>query len=156
MVKVVLNLEKVKVVVDLPYYSDNESRVARIHEKMDAVTQSLLNEVEVKDDPNNIKTVVFGKEEQVISCLFYGKQEICLPSGEIRVGRDHERCALAVLNDLQVSRLHAVFTVKGSGAVKLRDVHSGNGTFVNGQRIEEVSLVPGDRIRLGETEFVAK
>ena len=36
---------------------------------------------------------------------------------------------------------------------KIRDADSRNGTFVNGQKIDDAALVPGTRIRLGSTEF---
>ncbi len=54
------------------------------------------------------------------------------------------------LFDLDVSRHHAVLTLGPTGST-LRDNGSTKGTFVNGERIEEVALVSGDRILVGAT-----
>jgi len=39
------------------------------------------------------------------------------------------------------------------GSLVVRDLESRNGTWVNGARIEQRSLVPGDRIKVGATTF---
>lgn len=56
-------------------------------------------------------------------------------------------------NDLQlvsrtVSNFHAE-VIHDEGRLVLRDLESTNGTFVNDQRVDEIELKPGDRIRLG-------
>lgn len=53
-----------------------------------------------------------------------------------------------------VSARHAEIRTAG-GAYRLRDLNSGNGTFVNGQRLgtEEVVLKDGDRVRFDTCEF---
>lgn len=48
-----------------------------------------------------------------------------------------------------VSRKHARVTVETSGAAKLIDLASRNGTFLNGRRIEESPLRDGDEVRVG-------
>ena len=49
----------------------------------------------------------------------------------------------------QVSRQHASLTLRVDGAT-LTDLHSANGTFVNGQRIQgETRIQPGDRVDIG-------
>ena len=57
-------------------------------------------------------------------------------------------------NDIQlpedsVSSRHAQLEKTG-GSWRLTDLHSTNGTFVNGRRIDSVELKPGDRIRFGD------
>jgi S-DNA-T family DNA segregation ATPase FtsK/SpoIIIE len=52
--------------------------------------------------------------------------------------------------DQSVSRLHAMLTVEG-GRFVLRDQKSTNGTFVDGERIEETTLTHGSKFRLGDT-----
>jgi hypothetical protein len=52
-----------------------------------------------------------------------------------------------------ISRRHAVVEIANAG-YRIRDLESQNGTFVNGERIREHTLVDGDHIRIGETEFV--
>src|SRR5688572_13790341 len=52
-----------------------------------------------------------------------------------------------------VSRLHAEL-VQADGVVRLRDCGSKFGTFVNGERIVDQVLRPGDAIRLGRADQV--
>lgn len=52
--------------------------------------------------------------------------------------------------DPSVSRLHATLTVEG-GRFVLRDRQSTNGTFVDGERVEEATLGHGVKFRLGDT-----
>ena len=67
------------------------------------------------------------------------------------VGRSTE--ALDV-TDHSISRRHAELT-PSSGSWVLRDLGSRHGSFVNGVRIEgPVTVVPGDRIRCGDSEFL--
>ncbi len=52
--------------------------------------------------------------------------------------------------DSEVSRLHAKVTVR-DGVATIDDLHSANGTYVNGERIlDRYTLAPGDRIQIGE------
>jgi pSer/pThr/pTyr-binding forkhead associated (FHA) protein len=58
-----------------------------------------------------------------------------------------------VLNDDEyISRAHASIRYDVSNLF-LQDLHSGNGTFLNDERLVEsaMPLAPGDRIRLGRT-----
>lgn len=69
---------------------------------------------------------------------------------QVRIGRlDH--CDL-VLPDPQVSREHAILKATVEGLV-LEDLHSVNGTYVNGEKIQRVRLKTGDVIRMGKTEM---
>ncbi len=54
-----------------------------------------------------------------------------------------------------VSRRHAQITESASGWL-LRDLSSENGTYVNGQRINERLLVDGDRVQFGTSRFVVR
>src|SRR3970040_2103444 len=60
------------------------------------------------------------------------------------------RDAHILLNDPEVSSLHAAIAVEGN-RYSLRDLRSTNGTFLNGKRIEEAELSHLDEIRLGRT-----
>lgn len=53
------------------------------------------------------------------------------------------------LDDTDVSRRHAQLTVTGD-RVRLADLGSVNGTYVNGARCEQAMLEPGDVIRIGK------
>ncbi len=54
------------------------------------------------------------------------------------------------LADPDVSRQHAVLEER-DGAWRVRDLDSGNGTFVNGRRVQDRALKPGDEIRFGRS-----
>jgi pSer/pThr/pTyr-binding forkhead associated (FHA) protein len=62
-----------------------------------------------------------------------------------------------VLDDVTVSRHHALFTTTASGRVTVRDLNSLNGTYVNGSRVEEVTLRTHDEVQIGKFKltFVA-
>jgi pSer/pThr/pTyr-binding forkhead associated (FHA) protein len=68
------------------------------------------------------------------------------------VGRDEENDI--ILDDVSVSRHHAVFTRTASGRITLRDLNSLNGTYVNSKRVEEVTLRSGDDVQIGKFKLV--
>jgi pSer/pThr/pTyr-binding forkhead associated (FHA) protein len=51
-----------------------------------------------------------------------------------------------------ISRRHTQIILKAD-SVTIRDLGSSNGTYVNGQRIQEAPLAPGDNIVLGPVVF---
>jgi pSer/pThr/pTyr-binding forkhead associated (FHA) protein len=70
-------------------------------------------------------------------------------SGEVtRVGRQSGNDI--VLDDVTVSRHHALFMSTASGRVTVRDLNSLNGTYVNGSRVEEVALRTYDEVQIGK------
>jgi len=71
--------------------------------------------------------------------------------GTLTIGRSPENGLQ--LNDLQVSRQHAVIQQTPAGAM-LRDLGSGNGTFVGEKRIIEYRLQPGDVVTIGPVELL--
>ena len=73
-----------------------------------------------------------------------------LPTQENMLGRDWE-CKI-VLNDPQCSRMHASVSLDEDGWW-IRDNGSSNGTFVNGQTVNEARLVDGTEIRVGNSVF---
>ena len=68
------------------------------------------------------------------------------------VGRHDE--SLILLDDVSVSRHHAVFTRTASGRVTVRDLNSLNGTYVNGLRVEEAILRSGDEVQIGKFKMI--
>jgi pSer/pThr/pTyr-binding forkhead associated (FHA) protein len=66
--------------------------------------------------------------------------------GEVVIGRGRD-CQVR-LSDADTSRRHAKIVCAG-GRFVLYDLASTNGTFVNGERIEERVLEPGDRLQIG-------
>ena len=58
-----------------------------------------------------------------------------------------------VLSDPEVSRFHARFE-PGNDGWRLVDLDSTNGTWVNGERVRQAIVVPGDAILLGDTRYI--
>ncbi len=83
-----------------------------------------------------------------------GKQHgslIPLQTKKFLVGREQD-CQLRPSSE-SVSRHHCVFTID-EFSVRLRDLGSTNGTFVNGQRVQGQAILQlGDRILIGKLEF---
>jgi two-component system, cell cycle sensor histidine kinase and response regulator CckA len=63
------------------------------------------------------------------------------------IGRSPE--ATIMLEDPEVSRMHARVTRAASGSFEIADLSSRNGTFVNGHRVTARLLNYGDKIRVG-------
>jgi predicted component of type VI protein secretion system len=74
-----------------------------------------------------------------------------LPEKTVVVGRD-EDCAVR-LNTHEVSRQHCKLTVSAD-EIRVKDLGSRNGTFINDQEVkEESALKPGDILRVGPMLF---
>jgi pSer/pThr/pTyr-binding forkhead associated (FHA) protein len=56
------------------------------------------------------------------------------------------------LRDRNVSRAHCLMRIEGEECI-IEDLGSTNGTFVNGERITETTLKPGDVVRVGVNAF---
>ena len=67
------------------------------------------------------------------------------------VGRGEQ--AQARTNDPEMSRQHFKIT-SAKDKYALQDLQSRNGTFVNGAKVTETDLKPGDEIRAGESIFL--
>ncbi len=71
--------------------------------------------------------------------------------GAVVLGRDAAN-SVPLDRDTTASRRHAEIAVE-SGSYVLRDLGSSNGTFLNGARVNESPLQPGDEIGVGGTRF---
>lgn len=58
------------------------------------------------------------------------------------------------LDDVTVSREHAVFERTDTGRVLVKDVGSLNGTYVNQVRVDEKLLASGDEIQIGKFKLI--
>ena len=74
-----------------------------------------------------------------------------LAAGITIIGR-HPNCDLRIPL-MEISRRHCQVNYR-NGLFGLRDLGSANGTFVNGERIEETQLKPSDHIQIGQLTFV--
>ncbi|MGA7443260.1 MAG: FHA domain-containing protein, partial [Candidatus Sulfotelmatobacter sp.] len=72
--------------------------------------------------------------------------------GPLILGRDPSN-QLGV-GDPSVSRKHCSVSEVSSGVFEIADLDSHNGTFVNGERVSRQTIEHGDRIRVGNSEFV--
>jgi pSer/pThr/pTyr-binding forkhead associated (FHA) protein len=81
----------------------------------------------------------------------YTGQVFDLPATGGSIGREPGN-PIALPLDSTTSRRHAAVAAE-AGGFRLRDEGSSNGTFVNGQRIHEHLLRPGDEIRIGANVF---
>jgi hypothetical protein len=79
-----------------------------------------------------------------------GKRHQIPPDGAV-VGRSRE-CEITI-EDPNVSRRHAELRLE-NGTWSIVDLGSTNGVEVNGERVDNARLEPGDRIVLGRTELV--
>ena len=70
-----------------------------------------------------------------------------LDASTTTAGRDPDSAVF--LDDITVSRQHAIIERRPDGAWFVRDVGSLNGTYVNGEQVEETKLVPGDEVQIG-------
>jgi hypothetical protein len=71
-----------------------------------------------------------------------------LDDASTTVGRGTDRDVF--LDDITVSRSHAVFERRGPGEWFVRDEGSLNGTYVNGEQIDETKLATGDQVQIGK------
>ncbi|MGB7295383.1 MAG: FHA domain-containing protein [Candidatus Aminicenantales bacterium] len=80
-----------------------------------------------------------------------GRERYKIRAARTAIGRAGDNSL--VIRDPDVSSHHAEIVVSGNHFI-LRDLASTNGTFLNGERINEAQLYLGDEIRLGSTKIV--
>ncbi len=73
-------------------------------------------------------------------------ERFVLDRPEITIGRSPDSSIF--LNDVTVSREHAVATIEGS-SVTVADRGSLNGTYVNGSIVDQARLADGDHVQIG-------
>lgn len=69
----------------------------------------------------------------------------------VRIGRDTAACQI-VLSEASVSREHAMIRPAGSG-LSIKNLSGTNPTYVNDRAIQEATLAPGDRVKIGDSVF---
>ncbi|MCZ4123981.1 FHA domain-containing protein [Streptomyces sp. H39-S7] len=76
-----------------------------------------------------------------------------LLDGELTTAGRHPQSDI-FLDDVTVSRRHVEFRRAGDGGFTVSDVGSLNGTYVNRERIDAVSLANGDEVQIGKYRLV--
>jgi len=87
---------------------------------------------------------------QGVGATTEGKR-FALQSGRQTIGRGSDNDI--VIDDASVSSSHA-WIINQHGRHVIMNTLSTNGTFVNDRRVHETALKHGDRVRLGQAEFV--
>ena len=80
-------------------------------------------------------------------------REISIDRFPAEIGRALD--ADARIDDCWASRRHCKLEIV-DGFVVVRDLGSTHGTFVNGSRVSECKLLPGDELRVGTWRFVVE
>ncbi|SPF42667.1 FHA domain protein (fragment) [Candidatus Desulfosporosinus infrequens] len=104
--------------------------------------------------PNLVDQGLKGRNSEYFLEIIEGPdigQSFSLQDAEVFIGR-HGQCEL-VLHDPEVSRRHLKIALE-ENSLWLDDLGSTNGSFVNGQRITHLSVLPGDRIQIGQSVLV--
>src|SRR5688572_3701776 len=99
-----------------------------------------------------------GHRLKVISGPGVGS-ELELDDGELTIGRAPENAL--VINDNNVSRVHARVRVAGPNRISVEDAGSRNGVYVNDRKLDgeqAAAIAPGDRVVIGQSilEFVGE
>jgi hypothetical protein len=100
------------------------------------------------DDINNIEEEV---QENKSYLIINGSKIIPLSQMAVNIGRRPDNHV--VLDDPRISRVHAQIR-KVRGKYVLFDLGATGGTFVNGHRVKEYTLKPGDVISLGGVTII--
>ena len=127
---------------------------AEEYEEVDGEEQSFDSGSEMVEAEEDGKTEIvkgFSKIELDIFGEYAPYDTYTIEKDEVFIGRNPEKCEI-VLSDPEVSGVHAVIK-KYFADIILEDMNSGNGTLLNGERINKKSLVNGDEFVIGSTTF---
>lgn len=75
-----------------------------------------------------------------------------LEPGTTRLGRGPDQDIF--LDDVTVSRSHAELVTGVGGAAHIKDAGSTNGIYINGERLDESPVRPGDEIIIGKYHLI--
>lgn len=124
-------------------------------ETYDKLTDMLGSKTE-RPDPEELTPqttatlrLLYSKELGVVV-----RSPLALPVGETVIGRTVQSPGIALPDDGQTSRKHALVRRPAVGECEIEDLESSNGTLVNGHKIKSAVLRDGDVIRVGNTLFL--
>jgi hypothetical protein len=106
---------------------------------------------EITGESTNVDSGIRDKAVRASATLFSEAppMRVVITQDAVVIGRVK---ADIVIDSPDVSRRHAVIERRGTLFI-VRDLGSTNGTYVNGQRVEEAPLANGDRVVVGQTVF---
>lgn len=89
---------------------------------------------------------------QLVRCGGFGRREkIVVNRLPVMIGSNPD--VGIQLDDRRASRVHCILA-EHEDRLLVRDLNSKHGTFVNGVRVKETPLMPGDRLTVGKTRFI--
>ena len=129
------------------------SRVVPIEESAESLNTLPCPEVDPNARPGSVPDLrqIRAGHTYVVICSGPDRGTTFALDGYAVVGR-HALCDV-VLDDITVSRHHAEVERSG-GKYTIADLRSLNGTYVNGERVEQAVLTSGDAIQIGRFRLV--
>ena len=112
---------------------------------------TMLNSMD--DEGTRLLVEVTHKIELVDVDNSDNKKVICVDD-PVCVGRSSSFCNLA-LEDDSVSKRHCEFSYS-MGEYRVRDLGSSNGTYLNDERVDEITIKTGDRVKIGRSTYKVK
>lgn len=111
----------------------------------DILTENLSK---LNEEERGIIAKLSSKDGMLIVHRGPGKGSRFLLTHSATIGRSPE--SEIFLDDVTVSRKHALVSFSEAGAFSMKDLGSLNGTYVNAQPVVEVPLSSGDEIQIGK------
>lgn len=112
---------------------------------LDHLTENLSK---LNEEERGIIAKLSSKDGMLIVHRGPGKGSRFLLNETASIGRAPE--SEIFLDDVTVSRKHALVTYSNSGKFCMKDLGSLNGTYVNGKPVVEIDLSSGDEIQIGK------
>lgn len=106
------------------------------------------NLTKLNEEERGIVAKLSSKDGMLIVYRGPGKGSRFLLTHSATIGRSPE--SEIFLDDVTVSRKHALISFTEAGAFTMKDLGSLNGTYVNGQPVAETPLSSGDEIQIGK------
>lgn len=102
----------------------------------------------LNEEERGIIAKLSSKDGMLIVHRGPGKGSRFLLTEPATIGRSPE--SEIFLDDVTVSRKHALVSYSHSGTFSMKDLGSLNGTYVNGKPVVEIDLSSGDEIQIGK------
>ena len=110
------------------------------------IAESEDNGTKIIKDFSKIELDIFGEGAPYDTYIIEKEKTV--------LGRNPDKCEI-VLSDPEVSGVHAIVT-KSLTSLILEDMNSGNGTLLNGERINKKELLNGDEFVIGSITFTVR